>query len=164
MSSKSNMIDPFSPLISRPFLFLIAGGEARRLKAGDAAARKAGEKQRGIVHVALSHFSLGTGRPAGNSAAEPCDGISRSLMNVSETGADHFGDFLAGDEAGHVDNVRAQVAMRTGARHAFDEPPDERHFRAGPNLADNTRERGKIRPNFPARASSYASATAGTRR
>ncbi len=49
-------------------------------------------------------------------------------------GPGDFGDFLAGDEAGHVDDVGVQVAVGARAGQLLVEPPEQGHGFAGPIL------------------------------
>ena len=48
--------------------------------------------------------------------------------------ADDFIDFLAGDKSGHVEDVRAQVAVHAAAGELALESPGQRHAGLGPIL------------------------------
>ena len=61
-----------------------------------------------------------------------------------------FGDFLAGDEAGHVDDVGVQIAVGAGAGQLLVEPPHQRHRLGRPNLADRLARTCRISPSLPA--------------
>ena len=136
MSSKLKRIEPFSPLISMPFLFWLP--VARRVASKLATAPPV---KRARNRTASSTSLLPFFPPRGVPPAMPPVGPSldeRPLLDERlGDRADDFGDLVAGDEAGHVDDVRVQVAVRAGAGVLLLEPPEQRHVGPAPVLEVN---------------------------
>ncbi len=123
------------PLISKRIAVLVAGGLPGGLEAGDRAAGEAGEEEHRVVDSHRPHAAADGRRTIGCDAAGRYAGWQFSLLDkrLRDRPAD-FRDLLAGDEAGHVDDVGVQVAVGAGAGQVLIEPPKQRHAVAGPVL------------------------------
>ena len=148
---------PFSPLISMPFCFGCRW-HSGWLRSWPLRRRTCGRGRGSASSTSLLPiFPLAAAAPEAMPPLEPCEGISRSLMNVSASAPIDFGHLFAADEAGHVDDVRVEIAMRSGTRRRLLKPPDQRHIRPGPilkiigaNMIDPPESSRPVRTDRPA--------------
>ena len=136
------------PLISKRVAVLVAGGLAGGLEAGHGAAGEAGQEQHRVVD---GHFALAAGAlAAGGDAAGGHARRQRPLLDerLGDRPGD-FGDLLAGDEAGHVDDVGVQIAVGAGAGQVLVEPPQQRAPLRRPSPAGRSPARGGCRRACP---------------
>ena len=126
---------PFFAVNLDAVFILISGGKSRGFKRTDRAAFEAGQKKGGVVDVYFAFSGFGAGDGAtGEAAVGALRGEDAFLDEGFGDGAGDFGDFVAGDESGHVDDVGAEVTVGAAAGNFFAEAPDEGDFGAGPVL------------------------------
>src|SRR5258706_3139108 len=115
-------------------LVLIAGGEAGRFEGASGAPLETREKRGGVIDINFTFL----GRPprrAGGDAALAAGLWDLALLDESFGDAAIDGvELVARNKPRHVDDVRAQIAVRAGAGDFLAEAPDERDVRAGPVL------------------------------
>jgi hypothetical protein len=102
---------PFFAVNFDAILVLVAGGEAGSLEVADGARIHFADEERGVIDADFAFLSPPRAGAAGDSPLGAFGGQKAFLDEGFLDRAGDLGEFIAGDEAGHVDHVRAQIAQ-----------------------------------------------------